>query len=139
MLRMLTAAAIGVGGLLAAPEAHAERICTVSGQYLELHQDNDAGYDIMVERDGYSGRGPRGLARATPSQATYGNVDGYLVPKSGYIDFTINWDDPKTSAHFTGTVGGDGIARGNSDGPEVPINLWKPGPWVSTSAFTCTG
>lgn len=134
---LIVVAALGAGVVLVPPAAHAGRTCLISGQYLELHQDNDGGYDIIVERDGYNGIGPRGLARATPSQATYGNVNGYIAPATGYIDFTISWDDPKTVAHFTGTVGGDSIARGSSTGAEVPINLWNPGPWVSTSKFDC--
>jgi hypothetical protein len=134
---LIAVAALGAAGVVVPPAAHADRTCTIVGDYLELHQSNDAGYDIVVGRDGYSGIGPRGLARATPSQATYGAVNGYIAPSTGYIDFTISWDDPKTWARFTGTVGGDGIARGTSEGAEVPTNLWKQGPWVSTSKFDC--
>lgn len=123
---------------MATPVAHADRYCTIPGKYLELTQANDAGYDIIVETDGNNGLGPTGLARATPSQATYGKVNGFYGNVDGRIDFTISWDEPKTTARFIGTIGPDGIANGNSIGPEVPINLWKQGPWVSTTKFECT-
>lgn len=135
---VIVAAGVGAGGLLATPVAHADRFCTIPRQYLELTQVNDAGYDIIVERDGTNGLGPRGLARATPEQATYGDVDGFFGNVTGQIDFTISWDDPKTTARFIGTIHPDGKASGDSIGPEVPINLWKQGPWESTTKFECT-
>lgn len=76
----------------------ADRYCTIPGKYLELTQANDAGYDIIVETDGNNGLGPTGLARATPSQATYGKVNGFYGNVDGRIDFTISWDEPKTTA-----------------------------------------
>ncbi len=135
----IVAAAVTAAGLMAAPAAHAERYCTIPGNSFEVHQANDAGYDTIVDVDGpYPNYfGPRGLSRATPSQATYGNVDGYYGPTSGYVEFTISWDEPKTFARFTGTIYPDGIARGNSIGAEVPINLWKQGHWESTTKFDC--
>lgn len=84
------------------------------------------------------GSGPRGLQEPLRLKATYGKVNGFYGNVDGRIDFTISWDEPKITARFIGTIGPDGIASGTSIGPEVPINLWKQGPWVSTTKFECT-
>lgn len=117
----------------AAPVAHAEATCTVPGPHLTLHQSN--GYDIVVSANG-AALGPSGLARANPEMATYGNVSGGINGRT--IDFTIAWSDNKGTAHFTGTVGDDGVAHGTSSGPSVPVNMWNPGSWDSVGALTCT-
>jgi hypothetical protein len=132
--KLLGAAAVvfAAGGFLAVP-AHADATCTVPGQYLNLHQSN--GYDIVVSANGAT-LGPTGLARATPELATYGDVSGGIQGRN--IDFTITWSDNKGQAHFTGTVGDDGVAHGTSTGPSIPVNLWNPGPWDSDGPLTCT-
>jgi hypothetical protein len=128
-----TTAAVVASGWLAIPLANAEATCTVPGKYLNLHQSN--GYDLVISANG-STLGPTGLARATPELATYGNVNGGI--KGRLVDFTITWNDNKGQAHFTGAVGDDGVAHGNSTGPSIPINLWNAGPWDSTEPLTCT-
>jgi hypothetical protein len=136
--RLLGAAAIAMfaAGILAMPmasQASAETTCTVTGQYFNLHQSN--GYDLVISANGAS-LGPSGLARANPEMATYGNVTGGI--KGRLVDFTITWSDNKGQAHFTGAVGDDGTATGNSTGPSVPVNLWNPGPWTSNEPLSCT-
>jgi hypothetical protein len=128
-----TALAFTAGAIVAVPAAQAEPTCTVPGPHLTLHQAN--GYDIVVSANGAT-LGPTGLARANPEMATYGDVSGGIQGRT--INFTITWSDNKGTAHFTGTVGDDGVAHGTSSGPSVPVNLWNPGPWDSVGALTCT-
>ena len=128
-------AAVGASGISAPPVARAETVCSVPGEYLELRQTNDVPYTVIIEAHGTS-LGPSGLARATPEQATYGTVVGSVAGR--HIDFEIAWNDPKTRARFTGTVGDDGIAQGTASGQPVPINLWRPGTWNSTTVLNCT-
>ncbi|PEG35292.1 hypothetical protein CQY20_22230 [Mycolicibacterium agri] len=125
--------AAGFVAVAGAKEASAETTCTVTGQYFNLHQDN--GYDLVISANG-STLGPTGLARANPQTAVYGDVKGGINGR--LVDFTITWSDNKGQAHFTGAVGDDGIAKGNSTGPSVPINLWNPGPWTSNEPLNCT-
>jgi hypothetical protein len=131
-----TAAAVIAGSFVVvatANQASAETTCTVAGQYLNLHQSN--GYDLVISANGAT-LGPTGLARANPEMATYGNVNGGI--KGRLVDFTINWDDNKGQAHFTGAVGDDGVAHGTSTGPSIPVNLWNAGPWDSNEPLSCS-
>lgn len=129
-----SATALSAIGLFTAPVALADESCTVPGQYLNLFQP-DGNYKLFISANG-SALGPRGLA-VVPGGAigTYGNVRGGIQGRN--VDFTITWDDNQGQAHFTGTVGDNGVAHGASSGPSVPINLWNPGPWDSTDPLTC--
>ena len=135
-LSKLGAIAIVAGGFVVIPvtyQANAETTCTVTGQYFNLHQSN--GYDLVISANGAT-LGPTGLARANPEMATYGDVSGGI--KGRLVDFTITWSDNKGQAHFTGAVGDDGVASGNSTGPSIPVNLWNAGPWTSNEPLNCT-
>lgn len=136
----VAAAAIGAAGFVAVPAAHADVTCTVPGEYLYLNQGPrpDIGFghqaEVIVNANGAT-LGPGGMATVGPELATYGNASGSIQGRT--IDFTITWDDTRTQAHFTGTVGDDGIAHGISTGESVPINLWNPGPWDSQGPLNC--
>ncbi len=128
----LVAGGVGAAGLLAPPAAHAERICSIPGAYMELRQANN--YTIIIEAHGTT-VGPRGLSRATPSQAVYGTGAGML--SDGRIAFHLEWDEPFSLATFSGTIDDQGVAHGTSEGKPVPINLWQPGTWDSTTVMNC--
>jgi hypothetical protein len=139
------ATAVAAGGFLAVPAAHADTTCTVPGSArtgwpLYLHQTN--GYDLTIQADaGGSKLGPSGSVvftneQGSREQGASGSVSGAIAGRA--IDFTITWENNQGQAHFTGTVGDDGIAHGTSTGPPVPDNLWEPGQWGSTNRLTCT-
>jgi hypothetical protein len=124
------AAAAIASGVLVAPIAHGGPDCTVAGAHLDLHQSS--GFDVSVDASGAT-LGPGVLVR-TPQQNSQGNITGGI---SGHtIDFTITWFGTKAYDHFTGTVGGDGIAHGTSTGTGVPVKL-DPGSWDSITRLTC--
>jgi hypothetical protein len=130
----VAAAAIGTGGLLAAPAAHADS-CKVTGNNLSLHQTNQGGYNVHVNANG-SALGPRAVAVTSGGEhGTYGNASGGIAGDT--VDFIITFDDNQGTAKFSGKVGADGIAHGTSTGPSIPINLWNPGPWDSTDPLNC--
>lgn len=119
---------------LTVPAAHAAG-CGVPGENLTLFQP-DGMYTVTVNANG-SALGPGAVAVIPGGEiGTYGNVSGGIQGRK--IDFTITWDNNKGAAHFTGTVGDDGVAHGTSTGPSVPINLWNPGAWNSVGPLTCT-
>ncbi|MDQ8732841.1 SH3 domain-containing protein [Bradyrhizobium sp. LHD-71] len=132
------AVAIGAGGFLAVPGALAAEVCTVPGEYLNLNlgPKPDMSYhkNAIISANG-STLGPTALVKASVEIGIYGNVSGGIQGRA--IDFTITWHDTMTQARFTGTVGTDGVARGTSTGPTVPINLWEAGPWESAGPLTC--
>ena len=131
------AAAIGAGGFLATPAAHADTSCTVNGEYLRLQQ-HEGNYTTTtsVNANG-SALGP-GVVTVPPSgtNGTYGTASGSINGRA--INVHITWSDNKGTADFTGTVGNDGIAHGTSTGTPIPINLWNPGPWdTAAGALNC--
>ncbi len=139
--------ALGAGGLLVAPTAHAAN-CTVNGDGLHLTTpiNDNVGYSIFVNANG-SSIGP-GVVLNTPDGGLYGKASGSIT--GTHIDFTINWDEfypgttggpvgGKFSNHFTGEIGADGIANGTSTGDTIPINIYRPGPWHSTDKLNCEG
>lgn len=141
------AAALGAGGLLVAPTAHAAD-CTVNGDLLHLSQSKGGpySYSFAVNANG-STIGP-GAVLNVPDGGLYGKASGSI--NGNHIDFTINWDEffpgptggpvgGKFSNHFTGDIGADGIAKGTSTGDTIPINLYTPGNWQSTDKLNCTG
>lgn len=130
----LAGAVVAAASFLAVPAAHAVAGCTVPGDYLRLFQP-DGGYTLSIKANG-SALGPGAVAVIPGGEiGTYGNVSGGIQGRN--IDFTITWDNNKGTAHFTGSVGDDGVAHGSATGPSVPINLWNPGPWNSDGALTC--
>lgn len=141
MSRLFVAAVvIGAGGVLAVPMpvAYAEDVCTVPGEYLNLHLGPQPalGYraSLTVQAAGAT-IGSSALAKVSPELGTYGKATGSVRGRT--VDFTITWDATGTQARFTGTVGEDGIARGTSTGATVPINLWVAGDWESMSPLDC--
>jgi hypothetical protein len=131
---LVAAAALGAGGLLAAPTAHAVENCTVPGEYLRLDMPENGGYTITLSTKN-GAIGDSGLSLATPELGVYGKVVGGITGRN--VDFTITWNDTKTNARFIGTVGQDGFASGTATGASVPINQWNPGPWRSTEPLNC--
>lgn len=130
-----SATAIGAAGFVAMPMAHAES-CKVSGEYLRLAQHNGNYTTTTTINASGSSLGP-GVVTVPPSgtNGTYGKASGSINGRN--VDVQITWNDNLGTAHFTGTVGNDGIARGNSTGTPIPINLWNPGPWDSAEPLVC--
>lgn len=130
-----TATALFIAGFTVVP-AHAEPSCTVNGDYLRLNQNFGPYVTTVTVNAKGSSLGP-GVVTVPPSgtNGTYGSASGSINGRN--IDFVVTWNDNKGTAHFTGTVGDDGTARGNSTGTPIPINLWNPGPWVSSTPLTC--
>jgi hypothetical protein len=133
----VTATAIGATGFLAMPVAHAAS-CTVVGEYLRLQQHfGNYTTTTSVNAKG-SALGP-GVVTVPPSgtNPTYGTASGSINGRD--INVHIVWADNKGTADFTGTIGDDGIAHGNSTGTPIPIHLWDPGPWdTSAGQLNCS-
>jgi len=131
-----SATALGTAGFLAVPMAHAAPSCTVNGDYLRFAQHfGNYTTTTSVNASG-SSLGP-GVVTVPPSgtNPTYGKASGSINGRN--IDVLITWNDNKGTAHFTGTVGNDGIARGDSTGTPIPIHLWDPGPWDTAEPLKC--
>src|SRR2546423_45320 len=133
-----SATAVVAAGFLSMPAAHAAPSCTVSGDYLRLQQHfGNYTTTTSVNAKG-SALGP-GVVTVPPSgtNGTYGKASGSINGRA--INVHIIWDDNKGTADFTGTVGDDGIAHGNSTGTPIPIHLWDPGPWdTEPGMLNCT-
>lgn len=129
----LAAAAVCGAALQVAPTAQAAENCTVKGDLLHINMDGTR-TTVFPQANG-SSIGP-GVGTASGGiNPTYGDVTGSITGRD--IQFTVVWHDNKGTAQFKGTVGDDGIARGTATGPQIPINLWNPGPWSSTDALEC--
>jgi hypothetical protein len=130
------ATAISAVGLLTAPTAHADESCKVDEGFLTL-RNTEWGYQSMsVQTDG-SHFGPGIVTSAHGENPTYGTVSDSVF-SGRFLSFTITWNDNKGRAHYAATVGDDGLSHGTADGPQIPINLWNPGLWDSTTHFTCS-
>ena len=132
-----SATAVAAAGLLSMPVAHAAS-CTVNGDYLRFQQHEGPYTTTTSVNAKGSALGP-GVVSVPPSgtNGTYGKASGSINGRD--INVHIIWDDNKGTADFTGTIGDDGIARGNSTGTPIPINLWTPGPWdTAPGQLSCT-
>ncbi|MEU0495248.1 hypothetical protein [Mycobacterium sp. NPDC006124] len=134
---VMSAAALGAAGFVAMPIARADT-CTVNGDYLRLQQNFGPYTTTTTVNAKGSTLGP-GAVTVPPSgtNGTYGKASGSVDGRN--VDVVITWNDGKGTAHFTGTIGDDGIARGNSTGTPIPVHLWDPGPWNSAEPLVCTG
>ncbi len=132
---LLGTTALLLAGFTAVP-AHAQPSCTVDGEYLRLNQNRGPYVTSVTVNAKGSSLGP-GVVTVPPSgtNGTYGSASGSINGRT--VDFIVTWNDNKGTAHFTGTIGDDGIARGDSTGTPIPINLWNPGPWVSSTPLIC--
>ena len=130
-------ASLVFAGLAAAVPAHADTSCTVNGDYLRLRQTFGNYVTTTTINAKGSSLGP-GVVTVPPSgtNGTYGSASGSINGRT--VDVRITWNDNKGTAHFTGTVGDDGIARGDSTGTPIPINLWNPGPWSTSEPLNCS-
>jgi hypothetical protein len=130
------ATVVSAFGLLSAPTAHAADECTSDPGYLDL-RNRELGYQSMsVQTDG-SHFGPGIVSSASGENPRYGTVSDSVF-SGRFLSFTITWNDNKGRAHYAATVGDDGFSHGAADGPKIPVNLWNPGLWDSTTHFTCT-
>lgn len=129
--------ALVFAGLATAVPAHADNSCTVNGDYLRLRQAFGNYITTTTINAKGSSLGP-GVVTVPPSgtNGTYGSASGSISGRN--IDVRITWNDNKGTAHFTGTIGDDGIARGDSTGTPIPINLWNPGPWYTSEPLNCS-
>ena len=137
MARIVFAAAtIGAGAFVALPLAQAAPSCTVNGEYLRLKQSEGPYVTTTTINANGSTLGP-GVVTVPPSgtNGTYGTATGTIDGRN--ISVHIVWNDNKGTADFIGTIGDDGIARGNSMGTPIPVNLWNPGPWESSEPLNC--
>jgi hypothetical protein len=128
------AAALGAGGLLAAPAAHAAS-CTVTGDHINLTHDFPR-HSVYVQANG-STLGPEAVVSTNGIDPVYGKVSGSIAGTA--VDFIIDWNDNQGQAHYRGTVGPDGFASGTSSGNVIPINLWNPTNWKSDQPLNCDG
>jgi hypothetical protein len=111
--------------------------CTADGPYLELRNDEWNYQSMSVQTDG-SHFGPGIVTSASGENPTYGTVSDSVLTGQGFLSFTITWNDNEGRAHYAGQVDKDGTVHGAADGPKIPVNLWTPGLWHSTSHVTCT-
>jgi hypothetical protein len=131
---VLAVASLGISGLMVAAPAHAVN-CTVNGAYLNLDHTFPR-HSLEVQANG-STLGPGAVVSTDGINPIYGNATGSIAGNT--VDFVIDWNDNKGQAHYSGTIGPDGIAKGTATGNVVPINLWNPGDWTSTGPLSCTG
>ncbi len=129
----IATAAIVTGSFAMMPTAKADS-CTVNGG--ELHIQQPVGHDVDVQANG-STLGPGVVVSTFGINPVYGNATGSVEGTT--VNFVIDWNDNQGTAIYSGTVGDDGFAHGNSTGNVVPINLWNPGPWDSTNTLNCSG
>lgn len=134
---LLAAVTVGAVGMLTAPIAHADESCTVDGGYLVL-RNTELSYQSMSVQANGSHFGPGVVTSAHGENPTYGTVSDSVLTGRGFLSFTITWNDNKGRAHYAGQVGDDGLSHGTASGPQIPINLWNPGLWDSTTHFTCS-
>ncbi len=138
---LAAAAALGAGGLLVAPAAHAAD-CAVDGDYLHI---TSGGRSISVEAHD-SSLGPGVVMIVPGDQGLYGKVIGKITGKT--VDFTVNWDEstpgfngtkvgPGLQNRFSGDVKDDGFAKGDSTGSTIPMGWYAPGEWHSTDMINC--
>lgn len=130
---MAAIAMLSAGGLLVATPAHAVN-CTVNGGYLNLDHDFPR-HGFSVQANG-SALGPGAVVSTNGINPIYGKATGSIAGNT--IDFIVDWNDNQGQAHYTGTIGPDGIAKGTATGNVVPINLWNPGTWTSTAPLNCS-
>jgi hypothetical protein len=132
----VSATAVAGVGFLALPVAHAAS-CTVAGDYLTLDQAEGNYHTTVTINASGSSLGP-GVVTVPPSgtNGTYGTAKGSITGRD--IAVQVTWNDNKGTAQFVGTIGDDGVAHGSSNGTPIPINLWNPGPWTSTTPFNCS-
>lgn len=130
-----TVTALLFAGLTAAP-ASAETSCTVNGGYLRINQSHGPFVTTTTVNASGASLGPGVVTVPSNGQnGKYGSASGSINGRT--IDARVIWNDGKGTAHFTGTVGDDGIARGNSTGSRTDDNPWRPGPWVSSEPLNC--
>lgn len=126
-----TAAGIVTGTVVPLPTAQAAAAdCTVAGGSMRLHMSND--YDVTVAADGSSINDPWAQVSGGLQGVALGAITGRTV------DFRIQWRldaNPPLAAHFTGSVGSDGIAHGSATGPAVAG--WAPADWTAITALNC--
>jgi hypothetical protein len=82
-----------------------------------------------------TGPSASGLAEAvTPGGAIRGPVSGGI--QGDKLDFTVRWDNdlPRSIGHYTGSVGSDGFAHGDTQDQLSPASAL----WDSTVALVCT-
>ena len=134
------ATALTVTGLLAGPAAHAAPTCTVNGSQLQLRVHPDYTYTVTGGADGSNIKGD-----VYSTVAGQDGVSGYATGTitGTAVDFVINWNPffGGGQAHFTGTVGADGIANGTATGAPVKDRNdrveFAPGPWESVAPLNC--
>jgi hypothetical protein len=148
---LAAAAALGAGGLLVAPMAHAAS-CTVTGDNWTITQpEGNNAYSVTVNAKG-STFGPGAVIVLFHGDVgLYGDVTG-SVKEDNTLAFTITWNDslPDGSplgkrfvTNYSGTVGPDGNATGVATGEPLKganFNLgYVPGNWHSTTPLNCEG
>jgi hypothetical protein len=151
---LAAAAALGAGGLLVAPMAHAAS-CTVTGDNWTVTQpDGNTSYSVTVNANG-STFGPRAvIVLFNGTSGLYGDVTG-SIKEDKTLAFTITWDDhfpgfnnggplgKRFVTNYTGTIGPDGNATGVATGEPLKgpdFNLgYVPGNWHSTAPLNCEG
>lgn len=148
---LAAAVALGAGGLLTSPVAHAAA-CTVNGDNWTITQpEGNNAYSVTVNANG-SNFGPGAVIVLFHGDVgLYGDVKG-TINEDKTLAFTITWNDslPDGSqlgkrfvTNYTGTIGADGNATGTATGEPLKgpnFNLgYVPGNWHSTAPLNCAG
>jgi hypothetical protein len=145
------ATALGAGGLLAAPMAHAAA-CTVNGDMFRINQPfGNRNYSISANVNG-STFGPRAVLVLLDGTGLYGDVTG-SIKDDKTLSFTVTWDQSLPGLQganlgkrfvttYTGTIGADNKASGTASGEPIKgsnFNLYDPGPWTASDPLNCDG
>src|ERR1700755_362585 len=135
---LAAAAALGAGGLLTAPAAHAAA-CTVNGASSRITQPlGNRNYSISANATG-STFGPRAVLVLLDGTGLYGDVTG-SIKEDKSLSFTVTWDESlpglggaslgkRFVTTYTGTIGADGKASGSASGEPIKgsnFNLYDP-------------
>jgi hypothetical protein len=144
--RVAAAAAIGLGGLIAAPPAaQAGFNCTHPGSQFGIDVSPNPIYHLFITNLADGGSDLQGLVTSTMKNenSAAGSSVGSIAGTA--VNFIVTWFEPSGggSTHFRGDIGPDGIARGTATGSKAKdsngnIQL-ETGPWTSVTPLTCPG
>jgi hypothetical protein len=142
---LAAASSLATAVLIASSPAHADASCTLPSGSLELQSpDPTRIQDVTIQSNGTT-LGPQVSVTSNGGNTAFGTATGGINGRT--VDFTVNWvDNPSAPlpadqnpgpAHFTGTVGDDGIIHGTGSGRPRPVNVWTPGAFVSSAPLSC--